>query len=160
MLNTILDLYAYTAWANHRIVEACAEVPEAELARDLGGSFPSILAVLGHVTASDWMWMERWHGRSPTAFPAHIDTTSLGALSLQWRAIQDRRLEWIHTLDEADLGDIVHYRNTAGVAHERPLSELLFHVVNHSTYHRGQVVVYLRQLGHAAPSTDLIRRER
>lgn len=160
MLNHIRRLYAYTRWANDRVVAACEGIPTNDLSRDLGGSFPSVLATLGHVAASDWVWLERWHGRSPGGFPEDIDTSSLAAVLRHWHDVQDRRDEWIAALDEADLDGVLSYRNTAGEAYEGRLIDLLTHVVNHSTYHRGQVVTYLRQLGHAAPSTDLARWHR
>ncbi len=160
MLNHIRRLYAYTRWGNDQVVGACEKIPTDDLARDLGGSFPSVLATLEHLAAADWVWLERWHGRSPGGFPDDLDTSSLESLVLHWRDLQDQRDAWLATLGDADMDRTLSYRNTAGVRQEGRLVDLLTHVVNHSTYHRGQVVTYLRQLGHAAPSTDLVRWHR
>lgn len=156
MLNAIRRLYVYTRWANDQVVAACEAIPTDDVHRDLGGSFPSVLATLEHVAAADWVWLERWQGRSPGGFPDGVDTSSLEAIHRYWQDIQDRRAVWLESLTDADLDRVVAYRNTKGGAYEGRLSDLLTHVVNHSTYHRGQLVTYLRQLGHPAPSTDLV----
>jgi uncharacterized damage-inducible protein DinB len=160
MLAHLRRLYAYTRWANARVVEACAALPAGDLSRPLGGSFPTVLGTLAHIAAADWVWLERWHGRSPSGAPAELDDSSLEGVRGFWDQVQDRREAWLAGLDEPALARVVAYRNTKGDAFEGRLGDLLAHVVNHSTYHRGQVVVYLRQLGRDAPATDLVLWQR
>ena len=59
-------------------------------------------------------------------------------------------------LDDTELDRVVRYRNFKGEDHASPLWQLMRHMVNHSTYHRGQITTMLRQLGHEAVSTDLV----
>lgn len=156
------ELYAYDRWANARILGACAPVPGSELSRDLSGSFPSVLATLSHILAANWIWLERWHGRSPAGVPASWGLTDLPKLRERWGEVERGQARFVDDLEPADLERTVDYRNSAGIAFAAPLAQLMRHVVNHSTYHRGQVVTMLRQLGAEAVSTDLVlyHRER
>ena len=150
------ELYAFNRWANEEILAAAAGLSSEQLSRDLGSSFPSVLATLAHVAQSDWVWLQRWGGVSPTAPPAW-DVSTLPALLGHWVTVQDQREAFLASLDDAALDRPIAYRNLAGVASTNPLWQLLRHVVNHSTYHRGQVTTMLRQLGTATVSTDLVR---
>ena len=150
------ELYAFNRWANEQILAAAARLSNDQLMRDLGSSFPSVLATLAHVAQSDWIWLQRWRGVSPTA-PPTWDVATLPALRAHWASVQDERDTFVASLHDAALDRPIDYRNLAGVASTNPLWQLLRHVVNHSTYHRGQVTTMLRQLGAATVSTDLVR---
>jgi uncharacterized damage-inducible protein DinB len=155
-LAELRDLYAYNRWANRRILAAVAAVPADEAARDLGSSFPSLLATLSHVLSAEWIWLERWKGRSPAGFPDAGALASLPDLTRWWQTVEREQTGFLDHLLPSDLDEILEYRNTAGARFHAPLWQLMRHLVNHSTYHRGQVVTMLRQLGAAAPSTDLV----
>jgi uncharacterized damage-inducible protein DinB len=71
--------------------------------------------------------------------------------------VEDERGRYLAGLSDADLERIVEYRTMAGEAHADTLALLIRHVVNHSTYHRGQAATQLRQLGQAPPGTDLVK---
>lgn len=150
------ELFAYNRWANHRLLDAAAALPEEELRRDLGSSFPSVLATLAHVAGAEWVWMERWSGRSPTGFPYDPGTTPLPILRERWLATEGDQLAFLASLTDDGLAGVVAYRNLQGVASQAPLYKLMRHTLNHSTYHRGQISTLMRQLGRQAPSTDLI----
>ena len=152
----IRELYAYNRWANRRLVEAAAAHDDDALARDLGSSFPSVLATLAHIVSADWIWLRRWAGVSPTAAPADWALASLAAIRARWEDVETERSTVLSDLDDGTLGREVAYRNTAGVAFTSRMDEMLRHVVDHSTYHRGQVVTMLRQLGGTPPPTGLI----
>jgi uncharacterized damage-inducible protein DinB len=156
MVQEIKELYAYNRWANQRILSACSALAPEELERDLRSSFPSVLATLGHLLGADWIWLERWNGRSPTGVPEGWEPWSWNGLTQRWIEVEQRRTAFIEELRSPDLQRVVHYRNLQGTPLAAPLWQLLRHVVNHSTYHRGQVVTLLRQLGAPAVSTDLV----
>jgi uncharacterized damage-inducible protein DinB len=82
------------------------------------------------------------------------------ALRDRWKTIEDHRAAWFEALREADVAATIGYRNLAGQENAAPLWQLVQHVVNHSTYHRGQVVTLLRQLGSKAVSTDMVTWDR
>lgn len=153
MLTELLELYDYNRWANDRTLGAVARLSEEELHRPLGNSFPSVFETVCHILMAEWIWLERWEGRSPKKGPEIPDWRSLMA---GWSAVVDRQRNYLEGLNEPDLTAIVEYRTMAGVESASPLWQLLRHVVNHSTYHRGQVTTLLRQLGAEAVATDLI----
>lgn len=155
-LDEIQELFEYNRWANERILDAVSNLSEDEFTRDLGSSFASIRDSLVHVLAADWIWLSRWNGVSPSELPVGWKESGFGELRERMEEVEAGRSEFLGKLDEGDLDRVVSYRTTAGAPHRSRVSQMLRHVVNHSTYHRGQVVTMLRQLGSEAPSTDLI----
>lgn len=159
MIEHIRDLYAYDRWANRRILDAAERLPHQDFVRDLGSSFGSVRDTLVHVLGAEWVWLRRWQGTSPTGLPPwDLDTT--GDLRTRWSEVEGEVQSFVGGLVEQDLDRRVAYRNTKGEPFESTMIQMLRHVVNHSTYHRGQVVTLLRQLGADAPTTDLILYDR
>lgn len=150
------ELYAYNRWANGRILDAAGELAESELRKDLGGSFPSVGATLVHLLAAEWIWVSRWEGVSPSGMPDGWAGGSVEELRRRWKDVEERQQSFLDTLREEDLDRQLDYTNLAGDALRSSIGPMLRHVVNHGSYHRGQVATMLRQLGKAAPSTDLI----
>jgi len=149
-------LIDYTIWANHRVMRACATVPVDDFKRELGASFGGIRGTLAHVMWSEWIWLERWKGVSPPGPPDESELADVVALRDRWKVIEDHRRAWLDALPPAGAGAVIHYKNTAGVPFAAPLWQLVQHVANHSTYHRGQVTSMLRQLGGRTVQTDLV----
>lgn len=157
MIAEIRDLYAYNRWANQRITDVVALLDDDAFTRHLGGSFPSVHLTLAHMVESEWIWLCRWEGTSPTEMPEGWDISTLPLLRTRWDAVEERRQGFLADLSNDALERPFEYRTFAGVPHTNTYGETLRHVVNHSSYHRGQVVTMLRQLGAEAVSTDLIR---
>ncbi len=155
-LDEIRDLYAYTVWANARTCDAVTALPAGVAEAPVVSSFPSILATLAHLVASEWVWLQRWQGQSPSARPDWVSEADIAQLRRELSAIETERGAYLSRLTAIDLKRILSYRNLDGEPHADPLAGLLRHVVNHSTYHRGQVTTLMRQAGHPAPGTDLV----
>lgn len=155
-IDEVRQLYAFNRWATARILEAVAALSDEQVRRDMGNSFPSIRDTLVHIMSAEWVWLSRWQGTSPTAMPDGWGQLGLDELVRVWGRLDEELETFVAQLVEADLDRSVTYRNLAGDPFVSPLAEMLRHVVNHSSYHRGQVTTMLRQLGAAAPSTDLI----
>jgi uncharacterized damage-inducible protein DinB/GNAT superfamily N-acetyltransferase len=152
-LRTLVD---YHYWARDRVLDAVSRLDAAQYAHATGGSFGSVRDTLNHTYGAEVLWLRRWHGESPTAFPGEmpVDATSLRAA---WREQETALRAFVDTLDDRALERVVSYRNLAGVPGESAIWEMLAHVVNHATYHRGQITTLLRQLGATPPaSTDMI----
>jgi uncharacterized damage-inducible protein DinB len=150
------SLYDYNSWANHRVFEYCAVLTPEQFARDLGSSFPSVRDTLVHILSAEWIWLERLHGVSPAAFIAPTELKTVSHVVERWSGIERGLHDYVNSLEETGLGRVLEYKNTAGTPYASPVWQVLQHVVNHSTYHRGQVTTMLRQLGAKAVSTDLI----
>jgi uncharacterized damage-inducible protein DinB len=152
----ISKLFAYNRWANARTLEPVSALQAEEFSRQLGGSFPSVRETLAHIYAAEWIWLERWRGRSPRGLPSAQEVPTLEALAEKWNAVEDGQRAFVEGLTESRMSEIVSYVNVKGETWAYPLHEMLVHVVNHSTYHRGQVATMLRQLGKTPLSTDYL----
>lgn len=155
-LAEVQELFDYNRWANARLLAVAASLPPEALERDLGSSFPSIRATLAHMLGADWIWLRRWKGTSPTGLPEDWDLSTLDTIRARWREVEEELSELLTGLTEEQLSSPVHYRNTKGTPYTNPLGDLMRHVVNHGSYHRGQIVTLLRQLGAEPVSTDLV----
>jgi uncharacterized damage-inducible protein DinB len=157
----IRHLFDYTEWANRLVMDAAATLPDEQLRRNTGISHHSIFGTLLHMAGAEWIWLERWNGRSPAGIetwaawsPESCET--LAALHRRWQDIVDRRAQFIAGLDESRLMAQLAFKLLNGNSDSRPLAGLMQHVVNHATLHRGQVVGMIRQLGITPPATDLL----
>lgn len=152
----LTTLYHYTSWANERIFEAAEALTAEQTLRPVGGSFPCVRDTLAHTAAADWIWLCRWTGENPRGWPTWANG-SVSEIREEWRRIHVARLAFIAGLSDADLDREVVFTRINGESDRAPLGFLLQHVVNHATYHRGQVASQLRLLGVTPPSTDLLR---
>lgn len=152
-----LAAYRFNRWAMERTFDAAASIDPALLDRDTGSSFPSIAETLRHIHQSEWVWLRRWKGASPRALPDGWDDLPLPGIRMEWEAVDAERNEFLEGLGEDDLDAELDYTNTAGEPRCHALWQLLRHVVNHTTYHRGQVVTMLRQAGADGVGTDMVR---
>jgi uncharacterized damage-inducible protein DinB len=156
-LDELRRLFAYNRWAVLRVLDAAEALTPEEVHRDLESSFPSVLDTLVHGLGAEWVWLERWTGTSPTGFPDWGPLDSVAAVRARWDGIWRDQQAFLAGLEDVDADRTVTYRSFKGDPDTRPLGELVRHVVNHATYHRGQVVTMLRQLGQVPPSTDYSR---
>ena len=154
-VSDVVELFRDDRWANGRLLEAVSGLSEPELTTPLGGSFGSILGTLRHILWSEWRWLGRWQpGGSRIADP--LTSASLGELKSRWSAFEADQQAFLATLRDSDLGRVVSYENPPGTTWSYSLAHMLQHVVNHGTYHRGQVVTLMRQLGKTPPVTDFL----
>lgn len=156
-LRRLLD---YTVWANRRVVRSAATLPAADFKRDMGSSHGGVRGTLSHILGAEWLWLERWKGVSPPRLPDEGEFPDVTGLRERWKAVERHRESWFANLQPAQVSEIVRYRSTQGRAYEAPLWQLVQHVVNHSSYHRGQVVTLLRLLGASPVNTDMVAWDR
>ena len=153
-------LLQYTIWANHRVMRACATLDPPDFVRDRGASHGGVRGTLCHIMSVEWLWLERWKGISPPRMFDEGEFADIVALRDRWTVIEEHREAWLHALKPEAMAETIRYRTMEGVEQEAPLWQLVQHVTNHSTYHRGQVVLLLRQLGAKVVSTDLVLWDR
>jgi len=153
-------LFQYNNWANHRVLRAAATLTTDQFKRDLGSSYGGVRGTLVHIMSAEWIWLERWKGVSPQRMLDEAEFADVLALKERWRVVEEHRDGWFAALPEKDVAGSVPYANLKGDRFENPLWQLVQHVVNHSSYHRGQVTTLLRQLGAKPVSTDLVAWDR
>ena len=150
---------AYNRWANERLYEAAAKLPEADYRADRGAFFGSLHGTLNHLLVTDRIWMHRFTGSGPAPTRLdeilHDDLASLGAAR---REEDERIIVWVESLSEGAIAGTITYKPISRpIDVTQPLASVLAHVFNHQTHHRGQAHALLTMAGgrDAAPSLDL-----
>jgi len=156
MLETLQLLTDYTRWADARMFESLSKLTPEQWTRDLASSFRSMRDTVVHLVGAQEIWLRRWKGTSPKALldPAGFPTS--GAIKTRWENLARERAEFLAAQTGETLSRTLTYQNLKGETLSWPLGRLMLHVVNHSTYHRGQVTTLLRQLGAQPAVTDLV----
>jgi len=152
-LRTLLDFHY---WARDRMLNAVEPLTPEQFTRDLGSSFRSIRDTLAHTYGAEWVWYSRWQGVSPTAFQPFDTFKDLAAIRGDWVELERKVRSFLEGLGEDGISRRSDYTLFNGTAGASVFWQMLQHVVNHASYHRGQVTTMLRQLGAAPRSTDLI----
>jgi uncharacterized damage-inducible protein DinB len=150
-------LVEYHVWARERALAAVAALSPEQFRREMGNSFGSVRDTVAHLYGADEVWLARWTGGSPRNLPPADRFPDLASLRAAWAALDPRLRGFVEALDDAKLASKLTYTafngQSATVAHW----QMLQHLVNHGSYHRGQVTTLVRQLGAAAPKgMDLI----
>jgi uncharacterized damage-inducible protein DinB len=151
-LRTHID---YTAWASLHLLNAAAQLTPDELTRDFGTADGSVLGTLAHIFAGDRLWLARLTAALTPAFITDADR-DLTALQNSWPALLEHWKTWAAELTDEQVLAPIAYHDLKGRPWQRPLWQLVLHVVNHGTHHRGQVSGFLRSLGYTPPPVDLI----
>jgi uncharacterized damage-inducible protein DinB len=148
-------LIAYNDWANSRIVGAVRELSDEQYLRPLGGSFASIRDTFAHLVSGEWIWHRRLRGDIPREMPGWVETADLDDLVRRLETIRDERAADFKTIAEADIHRTIRFAYLSGTPAALTCGEIVAHLVNHSTYHRGQIATYVRQVGAVPQSTDM-----
>jgi uncharacterized damage-inducible protein DinB len=154
-------LYDYDRWANNRVLQAVSGLSGEQFTRDLGGSFRSVRDTLVHIISGEWGWLAYWKEPShssafltdlrkrrdglfnPDAFP------NVAAVQLKWVEVEKEQVEFVNQVTSEALERMLPFRTT-----QIRLAHLMQHLANHSTYHRGQVALMMRQLDAEPLATD------
>jgi uncharacterized damage-inducible protein DinB len=143
----------YTAWASRKLVESAAQLSLEQLNHDFGTADRSVLGTLVHIFAADRLWLARVSGGPHPGFVAGRDR-SLAILQTEWPELHDRWRQWVRGV--TDTNRAITYTDMKGNQWTQPLWQLMLHIVNHGTHHRGQVSGFLRALGQTPPPLDLV----
>jgi uncharacterized damage-inducible protein DinB len=150
-------LVEYHYWARDRLWTVVETLPDEQLRRPLGNSFSSIFDTMVHLCGADWIWRSRWEGVSPMALPAPESYADLTKLRAVWEDEERRIRATLNRLGPDGISQPLEYQGWDGRRQAQPFWQMLQHLVNHGSYHRGQVTTMLRQMGvQPAKSMDLI----
>lgn len=153
-LRTLLD---YHYWARDRLLDALDLIAPEQFTRDLGSSFKSIRDTVAHTYAAEWAWHSRWVGQSPTVLLPYDQFADVGSIRAAWTTLETKVRGFLEEIGEAGITRVFDYTLLSGQPGSTPLWQMMQHVVNHASYHRGQVTTMLRQIGAApAKSMDMI----
>jgi uncharacterized damage-inducible protein DinB len=154
-------LYEYDRWANNRALDAASTLNAEEFTRDLGGSFRSVRDTLVHIVGSQWAWLTYWKEPAPNSaflddlwtredalFPPNA-FPELPAVQIKWAEVEREQIEFVNRVTNESLQRMLPVCET-----QISLAHLMQHLANHSTYHRGQVALMMRQLAAKPLATD------
>src|SRR5262245_66407521 len=151
---TLLD---YHYWARGRVLVAAADLTPEQWTRDLRSSFPSVRDTLVHVFSSEWVWYSRWQGQSPSVHLSSQEFSDVEVLRQRWREQEVNVRRFVDDLGDSGVTRVLEYRALSGQPASSPFWQIVEHLVNHASYHRGQVTTLIRQLGGRPPENlDMI----
>src|SRR5260370_33946963 len=103
-------LYDYNAWANHRQLEAASKLTTEQFTKPMGSSFGSVRDTLAHIYGSEWVWLERVQGRSPSSLPDTTQFKDISSLQERWNELAPRLLGFVPRVTLADLARVIEYQ--------------------------------------------------
>jgi uncharacterized damage-inducible protein DinB len=154
--SVVRELLIYMLWADRLTLKSARDVRPEDLTRDAGISFGSLLGTMAHMLISQRLWLSRFSGAPLGRLPAIEDFPDLPSWIHGWEETAAGIEAFLAALTDDQLAGSLTWTSTTGETYTRPLWEPVIHLVNHSTYHRGQVVSLLRQMGYKSPKTDLV----
>lgn len=157
-MKEILSQYAsYNLWANQQITLAILQMPEEKHQQVVPGSFPSLYTTVLHMWDANSIWWQRMKLHERLVIPSQAFNPTMQE-AINGLLNQDEQWEdWVHGANEMQLKHVFAYQNSRKEQFKQPIAEMLMHVFNHGTYHRGQLVTMLRELGAARiPQTDFM----
>lgn len=159
-LALLTELYDYNYWARDQQLAVCEGLSPENFVRPLGSSYSSLRDTLVHLVGAEWVWLERWRGHSPTAHDAAQFApekfATVAAVRNRWATVERDLRGYLSGLTEEALARPLTYTNLKGEQWTYPLGQTLLHIVNHQTYHRGQVTTMLRQVGARPVPVDFL----
>jgi uncharacterized damage-inducible protein DinB len=154
-------LYEFDRWANNRVLQSVSTLSPEQFTRDLGGSFRSVRDTLVHIIGCEWAWLVCWKEPTPTsAFVSDVWERNralfksdaypdLGAVKSKWTEVQNDMLVFVNRATNESLQRLIPV-----FTKKITLGHLMQHLANHSTYHRGQISLMMRQLSAEPCATD------
>ena len=153
-LQTLLD---YHYWARDIVLDAVTELPRDQFTTPVESSFRSVRDTVAHIYAADAIWYMRWLGQAPTSLISYDQFADATSIRTAWKDLETNVRQFVGNLGEAGVNKLFDYTLLSGAPDTAPFWQMLVHVVNHASYHRGQVTTLMRQLGaHPPKPTDMI----
>jgi uncharacterized damage-inducible protein DinB len=151
------DLLLYMLWADRQMLKSVRPVDAEHLTRDAGVSFRSLLGTMAHILGAEKLWLSRFLGHPDHSVLGPDDFPDLFSWITAWEENASGIEAFLAGLTDEQLTAPLAWTSLEGEEHLRPLWQPILELVNHASYHRGQVVSLLRQMGYPAESTDLIK---
>ena len=145
----------YSGWASRKVLEAALALSSEERAKPMSVSHESIAKTLAHIYFGDAIWYSRIADASYPV-PSHDALPSLDFVVEEWPRLQAKWEAWADAATDAEIARLVPFKSRFVGNAGLPAWQIVMHVVNHSTLHRGQIVGILRQLGVKPPATDIV----
>ncbi len=155
-IEDLTELYAYNGWANERVRNSIRDLDSEVFKRNLGASFGSLQGTVAHLVSAQWNWLRRWQGPSASRPLPSEAFASPEEANRRWVEVDRALAGFVDGLDAASLQQSIALTTAQGSRDSSRLWRAMLHVVNHSSYHRGQIAAMLRQVGATPQGTDLM----
>ena len=153
----LLSYAAYNLWANQQIMVRLKTLPTSVLHTKVRSSFESLYATVLHLLDAENMWSQRINLAEKVVRPSDLFTGDFESLSEKLLHQSDAWYNWVSKMQDRMIAHEIIYYNTKKEPFKQPVSDILLHLFNHSTFHRGQLINIMRQLDlDALPNTDYI----
>jgi uncharacterized damage-inducible protein DinB len=156
MTDDLATLFAYNRWAEARMLDACRLVPPERYGEELAPGWAPLRSSVAHIVGATDLWVRRFLGQPSDSFVPESELATPDAAARLSASALDALDRLAAELTPEQLAAPFTYRNMKGQVATLPLWVVLRHVVNHATYHRGQVASKLRRLGVEPPITDFV----
>lgn len=143
----LAHLFEYNRWANERVLAAAEQLRDEDLKRDHEHSWGSVHGVLVHMLSAEWLWLRRLQGHSPGGLLSADEFPTVDAIRTRWAGIASNLLAFIQVQTPVTLQQEVSYRSTEGKSYSLKAWQILVHVANHATHHRGELAAMFSLLG-------------
>lgn len=153
----IQKAFDYCYWANHRYLAVAEGLDEERLHRSQGHSWGDVRSVLVHMMSSETVWYRRWHGETPTGHLDPGDFPTVAALRGRWAQVESDMRAFVEGQTDAGLLNDIAYGNFGGEKFHVPLWQMLMHVVNHETHHRGELAAMFALMDVPHPEDEVIQ---
>ena len=151
------QLYDYMYWANGRYLAVAERLTDEQLRRKQGHSWDSVHGVLLHMLSSETRWLMRWHGESPRAHLSPEDFPTLASIQEKWSVVEQEMRDFLASQNAESLEGHVSYANFQGQTFHLPLWQLMAHIVNHETHHRGELASMFALMKVPHPEEELVQ---
>lgn len=157
-MKDLLKQYAvYNIWASQQILNVILNLSEEQQFAELPSSFSSLYKTIFHMWDAESIWWQRMKMQERINRPSENEKASMKDVAEGLLQQSKQWAEWVSKASGLSIEHVFHYQDTKRVQYKQPIYEMLLHVFNHSTYHRGQLINQLRQLGiEKLPSTDFV----
>jgi uncharacterized damage-inducible protein DinB len=153
----INQAYDYTYWANQRYVAVAAGLSDEQLHRLQGYGWGDVHGTLVHMMSSEWVWLQRWHGISPKGHLETADYSTLAVLQKRWGEVGAEMRAFMEAQTGESLQAALTYSNFRGETFHVPLWQMLTHIVNHETHHRGELAAMYALMNVGHPEDEMIQ---
>ena len=157
-MKELLKQYAtYNIWASQKIMDVILALSEEMQKAELPSSFNSLYKTILHMWDAESIWWQRMKLHERILRPSENFNGSMKDVSNGLMSQSKLWEEWISHASDLAIEHVFEYKTFDGTAYKQPVWQMLHHVFNHGTYHRGQLINMLRQLGiEKLPATDYI----
>ena len=157
-MKSIFKQYAaYNKWANQKLIETISQLNDLQQREEIVSSFPGIFKTLLHMLDAESIWWQRLKLVEQIERPSDHFSGNFSDLQKRLLLQSEQWYDWVANASDNQLQHVFAYQNSKREQFKQPVNEVLLHLFNHGTYHRGQLVTMLRQLGIGKiPATDFI----